>query len=251
MGNAFSGRTVRLVFYWVMFGLYTFCGLMDLFMPIAGSGNIWDHFSRYWGNTGIALFALIMILVFVAAAVFALLGALKPFDRTFCLLSFILGCCCAGTVLILMIVIAACRWSMGFGTILSFLFGVAGCVLSVLLFVGRQGMGSTYGGVRSIGTVTVMIDGLSQLTYEIHSGRDMVLGRDANCDIVMTYSGVDSKHCKIRYDRERGSYLIYDGSRNGCYYSNNTRLPSRQAVRVSSGKMIFIGPTHRAFIKLG
>lgn len=86
-------------------------------------------------------------------------------------------------------------------------------------------------------------------SIEIHSGEEIVFGRDPQyCMLIFSGSKVSRKQCGIRYDAVNGCYQVIDYSSNGTTLSDGTLLTTSGYTTLLPGTVVYIASGSEAFL---
>lgn len=157
---------------------------------------------------------------------------------------------------------------------ISFIFGVAGAVIFIIVDILYLKTATVYLGVfinlsgsilAGLGLALYYIGDDDERVVDYEGGRivctggefnganfdlisSIVIGKDANrCNIVLENDTVSRIHCVIKYDEETEIYTICDKSSNGTFLSDGTKLERDVETEVKSGTEIYLGEPRESF----
>lgn len=86
--------------------------------------------------------------------------------------------------------------------------------------------------------------------WEIEPGKTIVIGRGANCNIVLESSEehVSRVHCSVAFDASDDRYIVTDRSSAGTYVGNGIKLEPGQATSIPRGAEIYLATQTNKFI---
>ncbi len=82
--------------------------------------------------------------------------------------------------------------------------------------------------------------------YALGDSEEVVIGRDAHCDVRITASTVSREHCTIEW--QGGSPVLRDLGSTGGTYANGNRLDE---IRLRDGLEVRVGPAILKFLDGG
>jgi serine phosphatase RsbU (regulator of sigma subunit)/pSer/pThr/pTyr-binding forkhead associated (FHA) protein len=123
---------------------------------------------------------------------------------------------------------------------------VASCCVNI--FENRQALAGIF-----VATITIVSGANAGRTYEL-GDREMVIGRDALCEIVVPVRTISRRHARV--GKDQGGYYVEDlGSVNGTYINGQRlegrgRLAHQDRIRISQNVFQFFDSSHEQTIML-
>ena len=103
--------------------------------------------------------------------------------------------------------------------------------------------------IRATGEIRGMRGEYAGQSMEIHSGEEIVLGRDPQYSmLVFTNPKVSRRQCGIRYDANTGNYQAIDYSSKGTTLSDGTLLTTSEYTTLLPGTAIYIASGAETFL---
>lgn len=157
---------------------------------------------------------------------------------------------------------------------ISFIFGVAGAVIFIIVDILYLKTATVYVGVfinlsgsilAGLGLALYYIGDDDERVVDFDGGRivctggefnganfdiinGIVIGKDANrCNIVLNNSTVSRVHCVIKYNKKNDIYIVCDRSSNGTFLANGTKLERGIETELKSGTEIYFGEPRESF----
>ena len=85
-------------------------------------------------------------------------------------------------------------------------------------------------------------------SFPLNRGETVIIGRDAgSANVVIVAPKVSRKHCTIRFDEARNSFIVVDCSTNGTYRENGNRLMANMENPLPPGSVISLGSDENRF----
>ncbi len=95
--------------------------------------------------------------------------------------------------------------------------------------------------VRQMGLLMGIKGEYARQTIEIHSGEEIILGRDPRyCMLVFLNPKISRKQCGIRYDAKKGYYQAIDYSSNGTTLSDGSLLSTSEYTSIPPGTILYM-----------
>lgn len=103
--------------------------------------------------------------------------------------------------------------------------------------------------IRAVGEIRGIRGEYSGQSIELHSGEEIVFGRDPEyCMLIFQNPKVSRRQCGIRYDAGNGYYQAIDYSSSGTTLSDGTLLTTSEYTTLLPGTVIYIADGTEAFM---